>query len=191
MAYPVGGIDFVNIYLIGTRGAGKSAVGRRLAADGGRPFCDMDIELARRFGRSIREFVQTLGWPAFRAAEKSLLAELAARQGLVVSTGGGVVLAESNIAGMRRSGQVVWLHARPETLLTRLQADAQTSPQRPALTPGLGPAEEIRRTLAMRAPLYRRAMHWEVDTEGLSVAAVCRVIREHLEHRAGTGEALP
>ncbi len=102
-----------------------------------------------------------------------------------------MVLEESNIAGMRRSGQVVWLHARPETLLTRLQADEQTSLQRPALTPGLGPAEEIRRTLAMRDPLYRRAMHWEIDTEGLSVAAVCRIIREHLEHRAGTGEALP
>ncbi len=181
----------VNIYLIGVRGSGKSAVGRRLAADGGRPFCDMDTELVRRFGRSIQEFVHAQGWAAFRSAEKSLLRELAAREGLVVSTGGGVVLDEGNIEDMCRSGRVVWLRAEPETLLKRLQTDEGMGPQRPALTPGLGLAEEVRQTLAAREPLYRRAMGWDVVTDGLSVAAVCRIIMEHLEPRVETGGAFP
>lgn len=171
----------MNIFLIGMRGSGKSTVGRRLAADGRRPFCDMDRELVRRFGSSIREFVHARGWDAFRRSEKILLQELTARQGWVVATGGGAVLDEENIDGMRRSGRVVWLRAGPDTLLKRLQADETLRPQRPALVPGLGLAEEIRRTLAEREPLYRRAMEWAVDTDGLSVAAICRIIAEQIE----------
>lgn len=170
----------MNIYLIGMRGSGKSAVGRRLAADGNWPFCDMDSELVRRCGRRIEELVHAQGWDAFRRAEKFLLQELAARQGLVVATGGGVVLDEENIDGMRRSGRVVWLRAGPDTLLKRLLADERLRPQRPALIPGLGLAAEIRQTLAVREPLYRRAMQWAVDTDGLSVAAVCRMVGEQI-----------
>jgi shikimate kinase len=170
----------VNIYLIGPRGAGKSAAGGLLAEACGRPFCDMDAELVRRFGQSIQEVVQAFGWPAFRREERTLLNELAARGGWVVSTGGGVVLDGENIAAMRRSGRVVWLRAAPETLLNRIQAHPSPRAQRPALTPGQGLSEEIRQTLREREALYRRAMHFCVDTDQRSVEAVCGLILAEL-----------
>lgn len=171
----------MNIYLIGARGAGKSEVGRRLAALCRRPFCDMDAELMRRIGQSIHDIVQTLGWPAFRREERLLLTELAAREAWVVSTGGGVVLDPANIAELRRSGRVVWLRASPETLLTRLQADPLQRTQRPALRPGQALCDEVRQTLEERAALYRRAMHVCVDTDHRSAEAVCRAISAQLE----------
>jgi shikimate kinase len=178
-----------NLYLIGLRGSGKSAVGKRLSAARRLAFCDMDVELGERFGRSIEEFVQAHGWAAFRSAESSLLKELSLRRGLIVSTGGGVVLNEENIVLMRRSGRVVWLRAEPDTLIGRLRADTGLRGQRPPLAPGLGPAEEIRQTLAARAPLYRRAMDWAVDTEGLTVAEVCAAVQGRLDASAGSAPA--
>lgn len=171
----------MNIYLIGARGAGKSDVGRRLAARCGRPFCDMDAELVRRLGRSIQQVVQTRGWPFFRRAERLLLTELAAREGWVVSTGGGVVLDEANIEDLRRSGRVVWLRAAPETLLRRLQADPLQRMQRPALQPGRDLSDEVRQTLCEREALYRRAMHGFVDTDHRSAEEVCNAIAAQLE----------
>ncbi len=174
----------MNIYLIGPRGAGKSNVGSRLAEVSRLPLCDMDTELARRCGRSIQRFVQALGWPAFRRAERALLTELAARDGWVVSTGGGVVLDEANIEDMRRSGWVVWLYATPEILLSRLQADPAQRTQRPALRPGQDLSDEIRQTLIEREALYRRAMHVCIDTGHRSVEAVCAAISAQLESGA-------
>ncbi len=178
----------MNIYLIGPRGAGKTEVGRRLAEGCRLPFCDMDAELIRRFGQSIPEVVQTLGWPAFRHAERAFLNELAARDGWVVSTGGGVVLDAENIKALRRSGWVVWLRAAPETLLNRLQADPAQRAQRPALRPGQALCEEIRQTLSERDALYRQAMHVSIDTDRKAVEAVCRAVSAELE-RAGVKPA--
>ena len=163
----------MNIYLIGPRGVGKSAIGSRLAVVLHRPFCDMDAELARRIGQSIHLFVQTCGWPAFRRAERTLLEELSARTGWVVSTGGGVVLDEANIEQMRRSGRVVRLLADAETLLRRLEGDPLQRDQRPSLQPGEALADEIRRTLSAREALYRRAMHLSIRTDHRSVEALC------------------
>lgn len=171
----------MNIYLIGARGAGKSEVGRRLAASYRRAFCDMDAELVRRLGQSIHDVVHALGWPAFRRAERLLVSELAARSEWVVSTGGGVVLDEANIEDLRRSGRVVWLRATPETLLKRLQADHLQRAQRPPLTPCRDLSDEVRQTLSEREALYRRAMHVCVETDHRSVEAVCRAISAKLE----------
>jgi shikimate kinase len=170
----------VNIYLIGCRGAGKTAVGRGLSAALDRPFSDMDAELARRCGETIREFVGRHGWPAFRRAEKNLLQEIARRSGWVISTGGGVVLDAENIAAMRRSGRVVWLRASAETLRERLQADEETPDNRPALSAGIPIEEEIRRSLSERPPLYRQAMDFSVATDGRAVPDICRIIADRL-----------
>jgi shikimate kinase len=171
----------VNIYLIGARGSGKSEVGRCLAARLHRAFCDMDAELVQRLGRSIHDVVHAQGWPAFRRAERRLVAELTARSEWVVSTGGGVVLDEANIADLRRSGRVVWLRAAPETLLQRLQADRGQRAQRPPLTPCRNLYDEIRQTLSERDALYRQAMHVCVETDHRCVEAVCRAVAAALE----------
>lgn len=179
----------VNIYLIGYRGAGKTAVGRCLSAALARPFCDMDEELARRCAGTIREFVGRHGWPAFRRAEKALLQEIARQSGRVVSTGGGVVLDAENVSAMRRSGRVVWLRAAAKTLRERLQADEGTPDNRPALNAAIPLDEEIRSTLSERTPLYRQAMDVSVATDGRPVEDICRVISELLNAAAPTRPA--
>ena len=171
----------VNIYLIGYRGAGKTAVGRCLSAALGRPFCDMDEELVRRCAGTIREFVGRHGWPAFRREEKALLQEIVRQSGRVVSTGGGVVLDAENVSAMRRSGRVVWLRAAAKTLRERLQADEGTPDNRPALSASIPLDEEIRSTLSARTPLYRQAMDFSVVTDGRPVEEICRIISELLD----------
>jgi len=171
----------VNIYLIGYRGAGKTAVGRCLSTALGRPFCDMDEELVRRCAGTIREFVGRHGWPAFRREEKALLQEIVRQSGRVVSTGGGVVLDAENVSAMRRSGRVVWLRAAAKTLRKRLQADEGTPDNRPALSASIPLDEEIRSTLSARTPLYRQAMDFSVATDGRPVEEICRIISELLD----------
>jgi shikimate kinase len=178
------GDTIVNIYLIGYRGAGKTAVGRCLSADLGRPFCDMDEELVRRCSTTLREFVGRHGWPAFRREEKILLQEIARQSGRVVSTGGGVVLEAENVSAMRGSGRVVWLRAAAKTLQERLQADAGTPDCRPALCASIPLDEEIRSTLSERTPLYRQAMDFSVATDGRPVEDICRIILELLDAAA-------
>ena len=171
----------MNIYLIGYRGAGKTAVGRCLSAALGRPFCDMDEELARRAAGTIREFVGRHGWPAFRREEKALLQEIARQSEWVISTGGGVVLDAENVSAMRRSGRVIWLRAAANTLRERLQADEGTPDNRPALSASIPLDQEIRSTLSERTPLYRQAMDFSVATDGRPVEDICRVISELLD----------
>jgi len=171
----------LNIYLIGYRGAGKTAVGRCLSAALGRPFCDMDEELARRFAGTIREFVGRHGWPAFRREEKALLQEIARQSGWVVSTGGGGVLDAENVSAMRRSGRVVWLRAAAKTIQERLMADDGTPDNRPALGASMPLDAEIQSTLSERTPLYRQAMDFSVATDERPVEDICRIISEHLD----------
>jgi shikimate kinase len=180
----------LNIYLIGYRGAGKTAVGRCLSIALSRPFCDMDEELARRFAGTIREFVARHGWPAFRREEKALLREIARRRGWVVSTGGGSVLDAENVSAMHRSGRVVWLRADTKTLQERLQADAGTPDNRPALCSSLPPDAEIRSILSERTPLYRQAMDFSVPTDERPVQDICRIILELLD-AAASGPPAP
>ena len=103
----------MNLFLTGYRGCGKTEVGRRLAAMLQREWVDMDAVLAGRLGSSIADHVAGSGWASFRQAERRLLRELCGRDGLVVSTGGGVAADRQNATEMRRSGLVVWLRADP------------------------------------------------------------------------------
>jgi shikimate kinase len=164
----------VNVYLIGCRGSGKSEVGRRLSGALKCRWLDMDTELARRLGATIREYVHQHGWAAFRVEERKLLGDICARGGLVVSTGGGVVLDGENIAAMRRSGRLIWLKASPQTIWRRLSLDPASFDMRPALTAAQDGYAEICETLAQREPLYRRASDLAIDTDGMTAGEVAR-----------------
>ena len=162
----------VNIFLIGYRGTGKSAVGKRLATVLNRRFVDMDDEMTRRLGATIRDHVARSGWPAFRVEEKRLLQELCRGEGRVVATGGGVVLDDENVAAMRAGGLVIWLQASPGVIQARLAADPRSHDLRPALGASPDPAAEIREVLPQRLALYRQAAHWQIGTDELSAGQV-------------------
>jgi shikimate kinase len=164
--------------LVGSRGTGKSTVGRLLAARAARPFIDADVEIEAKAGRSIRAIFEESGEPVFRDWEERVLREAAeSSPGAVLATGGGAVLREANRRLLRSFGLVVWLKADPAVLVRRLQADARTGAGRPALTPA-GALDEIADVLAARAPLYEEVAHVSIDTDGMSARAVVGKVLE-------------
>lgn len=159
-----------NLVLVGFMGTGKTSVGRRLACQLGRPFLDMDAEIEEREGRKISDIFATDGEPAFRAIESALACEFGARRGLVVSTGGGIVLNSANLDALGATGILVCLQASPEAILDRVVGRTD----RPLLEQG-DKAERIRSLLAERAPLYKAIPH-QVQTEGKSIQDIAEEI---------------
>lgn len=153
----------MNLYLTGYRCTGKTTVGRLVAQELGREFVDADDYLVRKAGKSIKEIFAEEGEKCFRDLESECLKELAERDGLVVGTGGGVVLREENVELMKASGLVLLLEADAKTIHQRMQADARTSGLRPSLT-GLTPFEEVVEMLAFRKPKYRAAADARFDS---------------------------
>ena len=109
-----------HLWLIGMMGSAKSAVRSRLALRLGRTHYDTDTEVASRTGCSIAELWGEQGEAAFRSMEAAAIDRLADADAAVISTGGGAVLNEHNVAQMRKSGFVVWLSAPPEVLARRV-----------------------------------------------------------------------
>jgi len=112
-----------NIFLVGMMGAGKTTLGRALAQRTGLDFVDTDRVLVERTGVPVTTIFEIEGEDGFRRRESGVLAELAVRQGCVVATGGGAVLAEENRRVMRASGTVIYLRARVESLWERTRHD--------------------------------------------------------------------
>jgi shikimate kinase len=141
-------------------------------------FADADDIFELRTGAFIADFVAKNGWDAFRDTETQILADLSRQTGLVVATGGGAVLRPENVSAMKHSGIVVWLTARPETIVSRMQADPATGSRRPAL--GSDPVfREVIETLDYRKPLYKNACRIEISTDDKDADQIC----DHLVSR--------
>ena len=166
--------------LIGYRATGKTTLARLVAARLGWDWIDADTEIERRAGKPISRIFAEQGEPAFRDLEAGVIAELCRRDRLVLAAGGGAVMRPDNRRAIRAAGKVVWLVARPETILVRMTADATTPARRPALSdrPAL---EEIIQLLAVREPIYRGAADLIVDTEGKLPAELAEEIIEELQ----------
>lgn len=151
-------MNTARIFLIGYRGSGKTTVGPLVARRLGWQFVDADVLLEARAGRSIAAIFATDGERAFRDLESATLAELADRENVVVSTGGGVILRPENRERLSTRGFVAWLDAPAELLWQRMQSDPKTANNRPNLT-ATGGLHEVKELLAAREPLYRAAAH--------------------------------
>ena len=100
----------MRIFLTGFMGAGKTSVGRRLAARLGWPFVDLDREIETLAGESVREIFENAGESRFRELEGRALAESMLQDPVVVATGGGTLTFPRNLAAARAAGLVVWLN---------------------------------------------------------------------------------
>jgi shikimate kinase len=180
------GACFLNLYLVGYRCTGKTSVGRLLSDALAWTFVDMDHELVAEAGIPIEDIVDSRGWKYFREREAQLLERLSQATKQVISTGGGVVTVPENIAMMRGSGKVVWLHASPATIAARMEADRNTVGQRPPLH-GNDSVVEIEEVLAERLPLYDEAMHLQVETDDLFLEEVSESIVRWLESQSEAG----
>ena len=158
-----------NLYLIGLMGAGKTTAGRKLARLLCCEFIDTDHALEKRTGVSINHIFEVEGEHGFRERETKLLAEIAQNRnaGAVVSTGGGIILRESNRAMMRKSGTVVYLRASPELLWSRLKGSKKGGQARPLLN-APEPKSVIEQLLHERDPLYTAEADFIVDVRAES-----------------------
>lgn len=169
-----------NIVLMGFMGTGKSTVGRALADRLGYAFVDMDTRIEAREGRAISAIFATDGEAHFRRLERALVQELAAGSGLVVATGGGIVLNPDNVGDFARTGLVVCLRATPAAILARVAHETH----RPLLAEG-DKLAKISALLAKRQPLYDAIPH-QVDTTGRAIDAI---VEQVLALRAGARTA--
>src|SRR5437868_9085836 len=120
------------VVLVGMMGSGKTTVGRRLAQRLGWRYLDSDEQVEKDTGRTVPEIMASDGEQAFRAEESRALADAVDAPGpLVLSAAGGTVLDPKNRELLRRAGTVVWLRARPDTLVARVGDGAG----RPLLSP--------------------------------------------------------
>jgi len=154
-----------NLYLVGLPGAGKSTLGRQLARRLDREFVDADRELERALGVSIPTIFEIEGEASFRDREEATLALLVARTGIVLATGGGVVIRAANRERLKANGTVIYLHAHPATVFHRVHL----SRNRPLLnTPDkLARLEELYRS---RDALYREVADLVLESDRGEIA---------------------
>jgi shikimate kinase len=165
-----------NVVLIGYRGTGKSAVGKILASRLDRMLFSTDAEIVTLAGKTIPEIVEQQGWESFRDFESQICQQLAGRQGLVVDTGGGIILRPQNVAVLKQTGIVFWLTASVETIAKRIGGDSQ----RPSLTGVKSFVDEIQDVLRERLPKYQSAADHVVETERKSLRQVADEIQARL-----------
>jgi shikimate kinase len=164
-----------NLFLVGMMGAGKSTVGRTLARRLNREFFDTDRVLIERTGVPIATIFEYEGEPGFRARERLVIAEIAARDNAVIATGGGAVLDEASRELMRNNGTVIYLRAKLDDLWERTRRDTA----RPLLsTPD--PRATLAGILEARDSLYTSCAHIVVDTGAQSVPTLVSRILDKL-----------
>lgn len=139
-----------NLFLIGPTGAGKTCIGRRLAAHYGLPFVDLDQEIERHTGVPVSTVFDIEGEAGFRQRECALLDECSRRGGVLLATGAGAVLDPTNRQRLVERGYVLWLDTTIEQQLERLARDTR----RPLLA-GEDRHAKLASMAAIRAPLYR------------------------------------
>lgn len=115
----------MRIYLTGFMGAGKSTVGGRLAGKLGWPLVDLDREIERRAGASVREIFAESGEGVFRDLEHAALRDTESQPSVVVATGGGTIAFPRNLALLRRLGISVWLRPSFATIRERIRGPGQ------------------------------------------------------------------
>ena len=167
-----------NIYLVGLMGAGKTTIGRSLAKRLGMRFIDTDKEIEARTGVSIPTIFEIEGEEGFRKREAQVISEMAQQGALVVATGGGGVLRESNRITMRASGFVIYLNVPPQLLWERTRHDKN----RPLLQVD-DPKLKLTQLFTARDPLYREVANLVVDGGRMSAQAVLQYLLKELEER--------
>lgn len=147
--------DFVpnrTVVLVGLMGAGKTNIGRRLAARLNLPFFDSDSEIEAAAGETIEELFRNRGEAVFRDGERRVIARLLAQPVHILATGGGAFMDPVTRAIIARRGVSVWLRADLDTLLARVSRRSN----RPLLKEG-NPRAVLEELIVRRYPIYSEA----------------------------------
>jgi shikimate kinase len=161
------------VALVGMMGAGKTSLGRRLAARLEVPFRDADHEIEAAAGLTVAEIFEKFGEPYFRDGERRVIARLLSDAPHVLATGGGAFMDAATRAAMKKGALTVWLKAPIGVLLARVKKKNT----RPLLKDG-DPREIIERLLLVREPVYAEADITLESTDESQSGALERVLEE-------------
>ena len=160
-----------SVVLVGLMGAGKSNIGRRLAARLGLPFFDSDPEIEAAAGETVEEIFSNRGERVFREGERRVIARLLAQPVHVLATGGGAFMDPSTRSLIARRGVSVWLRADLDVLVSRVSRRSN----RPLLKQG-DPREILSELIERRYPTYAEADIIVDSGDGSPEATVTRAI---------------
>ncbi|OUX09284.1 MAG: shikimate kinase I [Gammaproteobacteria bacterium TMED242] len=153
----------MNIFIVGPMGSGKSTVGKIISSELFLNFFDTDEEIENRTGASIDWIFDLEGEEGFRKRESKILEDMAQKNSIVLSTGGGIILSEANREMLSSRGTVFYLATPIETQLERTSKDKD----RPLLKDG-DPGEILKNLHLTRENLYEEVSDYIVNTEGKS-----------------------
>lgn len=165
-----------NVFLVGPMGAGKSTIGRLLAADLNLEFKDTDKEIEDRSGVDIPWIFDMEGEAGFRLREASMLAELSQLDNVLLATGGGIVLKPENRKVLSANGTVVYLMTSIDEQVRRTARDRK----RPLLQTE-NPRAVLEALMAERHPLYEEVADIAIDTDGRSPKTVAQEIARQIK----------
>jgi shikimate kinase len=160
-----------SVALIGLSGAGKSTIGRLLAAQLTLPYVDTDALIVGKTGQTISVFFQEIGEAAFRALESETLHAALTNTPCVLATGGGIVLNAANRTLLRENAYCVWLDAPDVVLVRRLLAHDEARP----LLQG-DPLVRLAALRKAREALYAEVADLRIDTSNMSAQEIVQNI---------------
>ena len=161
------------VFFVGFMGAGKTSTARKLARMAGIAAVDMDTYIVRREQKSVTQIFETVGEDGFRAIETAVLRELAAKDPMLISCGGGVVLREENRQILKSAGFTVYLQVTAREAASRI-SDLSTRPL-------FGDLENAQRVIDSRLALYEEVADAVVDTAGHGSSSIARTVQGILE----------
>jgi shikimate kinase/3-dehydroquinate synthase len=166
-----------NLIITGFSGTGKSLVAMEVALRLNWDFLDTDDEIVKQTGKPIAEIFRQDGEAKFRELEREMIRKACQQRQTVIAIGGGAIVDPQNYELLAKTGLIVCLDAKPETIYERLSRDAARGPEavvRPLLAVD-NPLERIRQLKASRQPYYAKA-DWTIHTDGLSVSEVAEEV---------------
>jgi shikimate kinase len=166
------------IVLVGLMGAGKSCIGRRLAARLDVPFVDADAEIEKAAGLSIAEIFEKYGEAYFRDGERRVMTRLLQGEPCILAAGGGAFLDDETRKLIKDKALSLWLRAELDTLVARTKGRSH----RPLLNSG-DPRETLQRLMDARYPVYAEAdvaVDTGLDNPNVTAARALDALEKHL-----------
>ena len=162
---------YKNIYLIGLMGSGKTTLGKILSKKLDKHFYDSDQVIEEKLGVDVPMIFEYEGEAGFREREKDILRELVNKQNIVLATGGGIILSESNRELLAKNGIVIYLKSNQKDLVLRMKNDKT----RPLLKNG-NVELIIKKLCQEREPLYEEIADFKVVTKNKRIYEVVNEI---------------
>jgi len=166
-----------NLIITGFSGNGKSLVAKEIARGLNWGFLDTDDEIVKQTGEPIAEIFRQDGEDKFRELERETIRRACQQRQTVIAIGGGAIVDPQNYELLAKTGLIVCLEAKPETIYERLFREAAYSPEtefRPLLAND-NPLERIRQLKASRQPYYAN-VDWTIHTDNLNISQVAEEV---------------